>query len=76
MKPCAAENWYGAVKKTAPRISPEVSDNKKRLADSDIPQSVLFVDRPNFASIVAPPRPPQGLSSSPQTPWPHAELAE
>jgi hypothetical protein len=31
-----------------------------------MPQSVLFIDRPNFASIIAPPRPPQGLKPAKQ----------
>jgi hypothetical protein len=65
-----------ARQKTAPCILPEAPDNKKRLADSDIPRMVLFVDRPNSASIIAPPRPPARLKSSPQIPWPHNELAE
>jgi hypothetical protein len=47
-----------ARQKTAPCTLPEAPDNKKRLADSDIPRMVLLVDRPNSASIIAPPRPP------------------
>jgi len=67
---------HGEVKKTTPCILPEATENKKRLADSDIPHMVFLVDRPNSASIVAPLRTPESLKSSPRMPWPDLWLAE
>jgi hypothetical protein len=56
------ENAWAQFQKTAPHISPEASDNKKRLAERDILPTVLFIDRPNFALILAPPLPRKALN--------------